>query len=137
MVFVHGGPVPADMRPTPRDWPSFLGYGQYVANSGAVGVTVDHRLHDLADYERAAQDVAEAIELVRADPRVDEDRVALWFFSGGSLMSADWLATPPRRGCGAWPRPTRSSPRCRTGASPAPASGPRPPCAPRAGCRSW
>ncbi|MBB4893584.1 pimeloyl-ACP methyl ester carboxylesterase [Streptomyces olivoverticillatus] len=95
VVFVHGGPVPADMRPTPRDWPSFLGYGQYVANSGAVGVTVDHRLHDLADYERAAQDVAEAIELVRADPRVDEDRVALWFFSGGSLMSADWLATPP------------------------------------------
>lgn len=21
VVFVHGGPLPADLRPTPRDWP--------------------------------------------------------------------------------------------------------------------
>lgn len=58
-------------------------------------MTVDHRLHDLADYGRAAEDVAEAVELVRADPRVDGERVALWFFSGGGLLSADWLAAPP------------------------------------------
>ncbi|MBP2400866.1 alpha/beta hydrolase [Streptomyces syringium] len=95
VVFVHGGPVPADARPTPRDWPAYVGYGQYVASLGAVGVTLDHRLHDLADYERAAEDVAEAVELVRADPRVDGERVALWYFSGGGLLSADWLAAPP------------------------------------------
>jgi dienelactone hydrolase len=58
-------------------------------------VTLDHRLHSLADYGRAAEDVAEAVELVRADPRVDAERVALWFFSGGGLLSADWLAAPP------------------------------------------
>ncbi|WP_030606682.1 alpha/beta hydrolase family protein [Streptomyces sclerotialus] len=95
VVFVHGGPVPAGARPTPRDWPAFTGYGRYVAQLGAVGVTVDHRLHDLTDYERAAEDVAEAVALVRADPRVDGDRVALWFFSGGGPLSADWLAAPP------------------------------------------
>jgi acetyl esterase/lipase len=26
---------------------------------------------------------------------VDGDRVALWFFSGGAPLSADWLRTPP------------------------------------------
>ncbi|MFB7667430.1 alpha/beta fold hydrolase [Kitasatospora sp. NPDC056138] len=95
VVFVHGGPVPADAQPTPRDWPSFVGYGRYVAGLGAVGVTVDHRLHDVADYGRAAEDVAAAVELARADPRVDGDRVALWFFSGGGLLSAEWLSAPP------------------------------------------
>ncbi|MGW4138730.1 alpha/beta hydrolase [Streptomyces mirabilis] len=95
VVFVHGGPVHPDVRPTPRDWPGFVGYGQYVAGLGAVGVTLDHRLHDLADYGRAAEDIAEAVDLVRADPRVDGDRVALWCFSSGGLLSADWLAAPP------------------------------------------
>lgn len=95
VVFVHGGPVPAGARPTPRDWPAFVGYAQYVANLGAVGVTVDHRLHELTAYERAADDIAEAIELVRADPRVDGERVALWFVSAGGLLAADWLAAPP------------------------------------------
>ncbi|OEJ23683.1 esterase [Streptomyces agglomeratus] len=95
VVFVHGGPVAPDLRPTPRDWPSYVGYGQYVASLGAVGVTLDHRLYGLADYARAAEDVAAAVGLVRADPRVDGERVALWFFSAGGLLSADWLAAPP------------------------------------------
>ncbi|MFF7593611.1 alpha/beta hydrolase [Streptomyces mirabilis] len=95
VVFVHGGPVHPDVRPTPRDWPGFVGYARYVAGLGAVGVTLDQRLHDLADYGRAAEDLAEAVDLVRADPRVDGDRVALWCFSSGGLLSADWLAAPP------------------------------------------
>lgn len=95
VVFVHGGPVPAGARPTPRDWQGLTGYARYAAGQGVVGVTLDHRLHDLADYKRAAADVAAAVELVRADPRVDADRVALWFFSGGGLIAADWLRQPP------------------------------------------
>ncbi|MDT0611182.1 alpha/beta fold hydrolase [Streptomyces lancefieldiae] len=95
VVFVHGGPVPADARPTPRDWPVLRGYARYAAGGGAVGAVLDHRLHDLADYARAAADVAAAVERVRADPRVDEDRIALWFFSGGGPIAADWLEAPP------------------------------------------
>ncbi|MFI6417521.1 alpha/beta fold hydrolase [Streptomyces sp. NPDC050842] len=95
VVFVHGGPVAPDQRPTPRDTPFFLGYGRYAASLGVVGVTLDHRLHGLADYPRAAQDLVEAVARVRADPRVDGDRVALWFFSTGGLLAADWLAAPP------------------------------------------
>ncbi|MEW2262929.1 alpha/beta hydrolase [Streptomyces sp. NPDC047853] len=96
VLFVHGGPVPADARPTPRDWPALTGYARLAAAGGAVGAVVDHRLHDLSDYERAAADVAAAVEAVRADPAVDADRVALWFFSGAGLITTDWLAAPPR-----------------------------------------
>ncbi|MGV0099305.1 alpha/beta hydrolase family protein, partial [Streptomyces californicus] len=96
VVFVHGGPVPAGARPTPRDWPTLTGYARLVAGHGAAGVTLDHRLHAVTDYGRAAADVAEAVERVRADPRVDADRIALWFFSGGGPIMADWLAEPPR-----------------------------------------
>ncbi|MGV9697439.1 alpha/beta fold hydrolase [Streptomyces sp. NPDC003470] len=95
VVFVHGGPVPADARPGPRDWPALTGYAGFAAVNGVVGAVVAHRLHDLADYERAAADVAGAVERIRADPRVDADRVALWFLSGGGLITADWLDAPP------------------------------------------
>ncbi|MER7951586.1 dienelactone hydrolase family protein [Streptomyces sp. NPDC096079] len=95
IVFVHGGPIAVDQRPTPRDTPFFQGYGRCAAHAGVVGVTLDHRLHGLADYARAADDLAEAVALVRADPRVDGDRIALWFFSTGGPLAADWLAAPP------------------------------------------
>ncbi|MCC9309525.1 alpha/beta hydrolase [Kitasatospora sp. RB6PN24] len=95
VVFVHGGPFPESLRPTPRDRPTFVGYGTYAASLGVVGVTLDHRLHEPADFGRAAQDVAEAVALVRADSRVDPDRIALWVFSGAGLLTADWLAAPP------------------------------------------
>ncbi len=95
VVFVHGGPVPSAARPTPRDWPTFTGYARHTASRGVAAVTLDHRLHGLADYPRAAEDVAAAVELVRADPRIDADRVALWFFSGGGPLTADWLQAPP------------------------------------------
>jgi acetyl esterase/lipase len=95
IVFVHGGPVPVDLRPTPRDWPVYRGYGSLAATRGIVGVTVDHRLHDVADYPPAADDVAAAVQTTRDDPRVDADRIAIWFFSGGGLLLADWLREPP------------------------------------------
>lgn len=56
---------------------------------GVVAVTVDHRLHSLADYPTAAIDVASAVQQARTLTEVDADRVALWFFSGGGLLTAD------------------------------------------------
>lgn len=95
VVFVHGGPVPRDARPTPRDWPGLTGYARLAAGHGVVGVTLDHRLHAVTDYDTAAADLADAVERVRADPRVDADRVALWFFSGSGPLTADWMREPP------------------------------------------
>ncbi|OHV37113.1 MULTISPECIES: alpha/beta hydrolase [Pseudofrankia] len=95
VVFVHGGPVPPEAHPRPRDWPTFLGYGALAAAYGLAGVTVEHRLHRVADYPAAAQDVASAVEQARGVPGVDPDRVALWFFSGGGPLATRWLAAPP------------------------------------------
>ena len=55
----------------------------------------DHRLQSVADYSIAAQDVVSAVEQARGFDGVDPDRVGLWFFSGGGLLVADWLAAPP------------------------------------------
>lgn len=95
VAFLHGGPLPPGLRPTPRDWPLYVGYGSLAADCAVVGVTVDHRLHDVADYPTAADDVASAVQQARGMEGVDGDRVALWFFSGGGLLVADWLAAPP------------------------------------------
>ncbi|HLL64442.1 MAG TPA: dienelactone hydrolase family protein [Micromonosporaceae bacterium] len=95
ILFVHGGPVPVDLQPTPRDWPVFQAYASMAAARGLVGATVDHRLHALTEYATAADDVAAAVEFVRADPRVDGEQVAIWFFSGGGLLLADWLRASP------------------------------------------
>lgn len=102
VVLIHGGPIPPDLRPTPRNWPAYHGYGSLLASLGLFSAMIDHRLYVLQnpdgvvlDYPTAADDVAAAVEAVRADPRVDGDRVVLWFFSGGGLLCADWLGAGP------------------------------------------
>ncbi|MGH3395800.1 MAG: hypothetical protein ACRDPO_14030 [Streptosporangiaceae bacterium] len=37
IVFVHGGPIPADLRPSPRDWPVYQGYGSLATSRGVAG----------------------------------------------------------------------------------------------------
>lgn len=95
VVFVHGGPLPADLTPRPREWPAYRGYGSLVAAQGAVGVMFDHELHDGYAYPRSAEQVLAVVDRARKHPRVDADRIALWFFSGGGPLSADWLRDPP------------------------------------------
>ena len=95
VLFVHGGPVPAEVKPTPRDWPVFRAYASLLSGRGVLAATVDHRLHSPVAYADAATDVRAAADAVRADPRVDGDRLAIWFFSGGGPLSADWLREPP------------------------------------------
>ncbi|MEU8921971.1 alpha/beta fold hydrolase [Kitasatospora sp. NPDC048545] len=94
VLFVHGGPLPRGMRPGPRDWPLYTGYARLTASRGAVGAVVEHGLHGPADHPAAAAHVAEAIDLLRADPRVDADRVAVWFFSGSGPLLAELLGAP-------------------------------------------
>ncbi|MEU6841159.1 alpha/beta hydrolase [Streptomyces sp. NPDC046716] len=95
IVFVHGGPVPEGAEPTPRDWPTLIGYARYAADQGVVGVTLDHRLHAVTAYPTAAADIEAAVAEVRADPRVDADRIALWFLSGSGPLTAPWLGARP------------------------------------------
>jgi acetyl esterase/lipase len=91
VFFVHGGPIPVQMTP-PTQWGVFAAYGELAAACALVGVTFNHRLYALTDYETAQSDVAAAIDYVRehaAELNVDADRIALWYFSGGGpLMTA-------------------------------------------------
>jgi acetyl esterase/lipase len=96
ILFVHGGPAPSDLAVPPRDWPVYQGYASAVAQRGLVGVTVDHRLsRGLDQLAAAADDVEAAVSVLRADPQVDPDRVALWFFAGAGLLAGEWLDSRP------------------------------------------
>jgi acetyl esterase/lipase len=92
IVFVHGGPVPSNLRTEPKDWGVYRSYGQLAAASGFVGITFNHRLYGLDQVTNAQADV---VDLVRhlsahaAEYGIDPDRICLWAFSGGgSLLSA-------------------------------------------------
>jgi hypothetical protein len=61
-----------------------------------VGALVDHSLiHGLDRLSAAADDVEAAIGVLRADPQVDPNRIALWFFSGSGLLAGEWLDSRP------------------------------------------
>jgi acetyl esterase/lipase len=97
VFFVHGGPIPADFTP-PTQWGVFVSYGELAAASGLVGVTFNHRLFALADFDRSQSDVAAAIDYVRShatELNVDADRIALWYFSGGGLLMTPLLLDRP------------------------------------------
>ncbi|GAB3946012.1 hypothetical protein GCM10029976_072730 [Kribbella albertanoniae] len=96
ILFVHGGPAPPDPGATPRDWPVFKGYATAAARRGAVAAVVDHSLiGGLDKLSTAADEVEAAIGVLRSDPRVDPDRVVLWFFSGAGLLAGEWLDSRP------------------------------------------
>jgi len=97
VLFVHGGPIPAQMTP-PTQWGVFASYGELAAACAMVGVTFNHRLYALTDYERSQSDVAAAIDYVRnhaAELNVDADRIALWYFSGGGPLLTALLRDRP------------------------------------------
>jgi acetyl esterase/lipase len=92
VLFVHGGPIPADMM-VPTQWGLLTSYGELVAASGFVAVTFNHRFLSQNDYSRSQSDVKAAIEYVRSHAKelhVNEDRIAVWIFSSaGSHLS--WI----------------------------------------------
>jgi hypothetical protein len=94
VVFVHG-PVPPQTPARPRDWPVYQGYGRLAAAGGLVGLIVDLDYPSVAAWPAAAGRLGGLVEVVRARPEVDADRVALWAFSGGGLLVGRWLADSP------------------------------------------
>ncbi|WFE41258.1 hypothetical protein [Micromonospora sp. WMMD998] len=95
IVVVHGVPGPPH-APDARDWPLYRGYGALLAGGGAVVAIPRLTVASPDDLTVVAARVADTADLVRADPRVDPERVALWFFSGAGLLIGDWLRDPPR-----------------------------------------
>ncbi|MBU8855975.1 MULTISPECIES: hypothetical protein [unclassified Micromonospora] len=94
VVVVHGVPGPPE-APDARDWPLYRGYGALLAEAGVLAAVPRLTVASPDDLYTVAARVAAAAELLRADPRVDADRLGLWFFSGAGLLLGDWLRDPP------------------------------------------
>jgi acetyl esterase/lipase len=97
VLFVHGGPIP-DPRLSPKDMGVFTSYGRLAAASGLVGVTFNHRFYGSEHLRDAARDVGDVVEYVRThaeDLGVDQERIAVWAFSGGGPFLSLWMRDPP------------------------------------------
>jgi len=98
IIFVHGGPTPRTMALPPKDWGVFVGYGQKAAASGFIGVTFNHRFFALDRLTDAESDIRTLISFLReraVEFGIDRDRLALWAFSGGGPLLAEFLRRPP------------------------------------------
>ena len=90
VIFVHGT-VPAVGV---RRWGVFTSYGRAVAAMGMVEIVFDHRLLGVERLRDSATDLADLVQHVRANARTlgfDENRMALWSFSGGGSLIANAL----------------------------------------------
>jgi acetyl esterase/lipase len=103
IVFVHGGPIPGNLRTQPKDWGVYISYGQLAAASGFVGITFNHRLYGLDRVADAQADVVDLVAKIRADAAalgIDRDRICVWAFSGGGpLLSATFDGKLPGVRC--------------------------------------
>jgi acetyl esterase/lipase len=90
VIFIHGGPLPRNLRTGPKDWNVFVSYGKLVAASGMIGVTFNHRLYgDWKSVANSESDLADLIAYLRSnadDLGIDGDRLTLWAFSGGGPL---------------------------------------------------
>jgi dipeptidyl aminopeptidase/acylaminoacyl peptidase len=95
VLMVHGGPLQPDLPARPREWPAYQGYGALLAQAGLVGAMFEHGFVDDDTLPQARDDVASVLAVLRADPRVDGDRVGLWFFSAGGFLMGSFLEPVP------------------------------------------
>lgn len=96
VIFQCGGPLPEDAEwNDPREWQVYRAYGSLLAANGIVAATVKLPLYDGVHYPRAAVGLAKAVDFVRADERVDAERIGLWFWCAGGPLSSSWLRSAP------------------------------------------
>jgi dipeptidyl aminopeptidase/acylaminoacyl peptidase len=95
VLLVHGGPVRRDRPVRPRAWPAFRGYAALLARAGLVAGMFEHGFVDDDSLPVARDDVRAALDVLRTDPRVDAERVGLWFFSVGGLLMGSFLDPVP------------------------------------------
>lgn len=88
VILVHGGPVPSLGA---RRWGVFTSYGRILAASGMIGIAFDHRLLGPDRLRDSAADLADLVRHLREQAKtlgIDENRLALWAFSGGGPLLA-------------------------------------------------
>jgi len=95
VLMVHGGPLSPDLPARPPQWPAYRGYAALLAQAGLIGAMFEHGFVDDDTLGLARDQVLGALAALHADPRVDADRLALWFFSAGGLLMGSLLDPAP------------------------------------------
>jgi acetyl esterase/lipase len=98
IVFIHGGYLPPNLRTQPKDWGSFISYGQLLAASGLTAITFNHRYYGRKFLETSQADVKDLISYVRDNSQeigIDKSRIHLWAFSGGGPLISWALRETP------------------------------------------
>ena len=60
VFFIHGGSLPPDLLTQPKEWGTFVSYGQLAAVSGFIAITFNHRYYGIQekDFEQSTGDVS-------------------------------------------------------------------------------
>ena len=98
VIFIHGGPLPPNLRTPVKDAGVYVSYGQLLAASGFIGVTFTHRYFGWNSLPDSQSDVADLIAYVRANAdalQIDKERLCLWAFSGGGLFLGPAIREAP------------------------------------------
>jgi acetyl esterase/lipase len=98
VVFVHGGPIPAEVWESIKHCGIFSSFGRLLAASGFVAVNFSHRYIGFAELDNSMANVEAAFAFLRegaAGFHLDPDRLAAWVFSGGGTQIAPLLAARP------------------------------------------
>jgi triacylglycerol lipase len=98
VVFIHGGGFSRGAKSTPGS-PFYDNIGNWAAAQGLVGVTLNYRLAPQFQYPAGAEDVARAVQWLRAEAKrfgADPARIYLWGHSAGGAHVADYLVRTPR-----------------------------------------
>lgn len=98
VVFIHGGPVPVD-GPLPTHWGQYRSWGELIAASGLVGVTLCHRYHNYTCLEQANSDITTALNYIRKHAEefnLDPDHLGVWACSGGGPFLGPIFQNQPK-----------------------------------------
>jgi poly(3-hydroxybutyrate) depolymerase len=91
VILVHGGPIPSIGA---CRWGLYTSHGRLLAASGMTGVAFDHRFLAPDRLRDSAADLADLVREVRENAKtlgIDQNRMALWAFSGGGSLLANAL----------------------------------------------
>lgn len=100
VVFIHGGPVPAERQPTGglKATGGYTSYSRFMAASGLAAVTFNFRFPSVSAGSKATKDVSDALSYIREHARdlsLDAHRLCVFAISGGGVFVSPLLRNPP------------------------------------------
>jgi dienelactone hydrolase len=98
VILVHGGPVPANLLTTPREWGLFDSFGRLMGASGIAAIVFNHRFFGYDKAPQALGDIQDLVAHVSSNAEslgIDATRLCLWFFSGGGVFLGHFLKDSP------------------------------------------